>query len=82
MVDGVSTQRKALLKEILAEERLIEDRLLAKMPEIVDQQGRQLIDYAMRQLVLLVVLGLVGFIAATLIFRFAANKFEVFKKVS
>ena len=82
LIDGVSAERKALIKEILAEEQLIEDRLLAKMPEIVDQQGRQLIDYAMRQLVVLAVLGLVGYIAATLIFRFAANKFDGFKKTS
>ena len=81
LVDGVSTERKALLTELLAEEQLIEERLLAKMPAIVDQQGRQLIDYAIRQLVLLVVIGLVGYIAATLIFRFVANKFDVFKKV-
>lgn len=40
LVDGVSTERKALLKELLAEEQLIEDRLLAKMPAIVDQPGR------------------------------------------
>ena len=82
MFDAISTQRKALLKEILAEEELIEKRLLDQMPAIVDQQGRQLIDYAMRQLVVLVVLGIVGYIAATLIFRWAAHKFDGFKKVS
>jgi hypothetical protein len=81
MFDAISTQREALLNEILAEERLIENRLLKQLPAIVDQQGRQLIDYAMRQLVLLVGLGLVGYIAATLIFRLAANKFDLLKKV-
>ncbi len=82
MIDGISTQRKALLKEILAEEQLIEKRLLDQMPAIVDQQGRQLIDYAMRQLVVLVVLGIVGYIAATLIFRLAPHQFDGFKKGS
>jgi hypothetical protein len=82
LIDGVSAQRRALLREILAEERLFENRLLDQVSVIVDQQGRQLIDYAMRQLAILVVVGLTGYVVAILIFRFASNKFDIFKKVS
>jgi alkanesulfonate monooxygenase SsuD/methylene tetrahydromethanopterin reductase-like flavin-dependent oxidoreductase (luciferase family) len=82
LIDGVSAQRRALLREILAEERLIENRLRDQVSVIVDQQGRQLIDYAMRQLAILVVVGLIGYVVAILIFRFASNKFDIFKKVS
>ena len=77
LISGISAERRAALAELLDIERRIEDRLPEMILQIEDQ-GRSLVDYTMFRLVLLMLLGFLGYIAATLAIRFIANKMAIF----
>ena len=78
-ISEISAERKATLEALLAEERRIEDRLIAQMIETMERaerQGKQLVDHTVRGLAILIVIGLVGYVIARLIVLYASSKLK------
>jgi hypothetical protein len=80
LVSGIAGQRQAALEEIIAEERAIEARLSAQFVEMVqrfEHQSKHLVDYTLRWLAFLLLLVLIGYIAAGLLVRYVSARFPV-----
>lgn len=81
LVQGVTAERKAALDILLTEERRIEARLMAKVSESMDRlerQGRELLEDIFYHLIFLMLIGLVGYVVATLLIRLIFNNFDIF----
>jgi hypothetical protein len=82
LVQGVTAEREAALDILLIEVRRIEARLQAEASESVDRlerQGRELLEDIFYHLIFLMLIGLVGYIVATLLIRLIFNNFVIFQ---
>jgi hypothetical protein len=76
-ISEISAERKAILDQILVEERRIEERLISQLIETMEQaerQGKEMVDHTVQRLAILIVIGLVGYMIVRLIILYASNR--------
>jgi hypothetical protein len=68
------------MAEVMAEFQRIEQRLIpaiAKAMDRAEREGEELVDHTMRQAIILIVIGLIGYLVATLFIRYVSNKMKI-----
>ena len=79
----ISAARKAAMADFLAEFQRIEQRLIHEIANAMDRaesEGEELVNYTMRQAIVLIVIWLVGYVIARLLIQFFSNKMKVSHK--
>jgi hypothetical protein len=83
LMSAVSTERKAAMADFLTEFQRIEQRLIPEITKAMDRaesEGEELVDYTMRQAIVLIGIWLVGYVIARLLIQFFSNRRPVSKK--
>ncbi|MDJ0875828.1 MAG: hypothetical protein QNJ02_11205 [Desulfobacterales bacterium] len=79
----VTAVRKATMADFLAEFQRIEQRLIPEIAKAMDRaesEGEELVDYTMRRAIILIFIGLIGYVTATLFIRYVSNKMKAFAR--
>ena len=53
---------------------------ITKAIESAEREGEKLVDHSMRQAIILIVIGLIGYVIATLFIRYVSNKMKTFAR--
>ena len=75
----ISAARKAAMADFLVEFQRIEQRLIPEIANAMDRaesEGEELVNYTMRQAIVLIVVWLIGYVIARLLIQFFSNKMK------
>jgi hypothetical protein len=79
MMSAISAERKAAMADFLVEFQRIEERLIPEITKAMDRaesEGEELVDHSMRQAIILLVIGLIGYVIARLLIQYVSNKMK------
>ncbi len=79
MMSAISAERKAAIADFLVEFQRIEERLRPEITKAMDRaesEGEELVDHSMRQAIILLVIGLIGYVIARLLIQYVSNKMK------